>query len=156
EDEGAVADGSARAADFDLEREGERLEKRLRFLSTVARLWQIAARFLVRPGGGGQPPPPALLRAWPRTARANRGRLLALLDAIHGHALPEPSGDYDSLVEYDRRRVLKDQLLYAAIGTCLDTSLAIGALRGALARLGGPAEEAEADAPAWEPFVLRL
>ncbi len=131
--------------EFDLEHEGERLEKRLRFLSTVARLWQIASRFLA--GQGDK----AALGEWLSTARYNQQRLLALLDAIHAHQLPGPLGDYDSLVEYDRRRVLKEQLLHAAIGTCLDTSLAVGALRGALV-----AEGDDADAPAWEPAAIRL
>src|SRR5262249_37549326 len=67
---------------------------------------------------------------WLQTARANQQRLLALLDAIHAQQVPEPDGDYDSLVEFDRRRVLKEQLLYAAIGASLDTSLALNALRG--------------------------
>ena len=43
-DEGAVIGDGEPEAPFDLEEEGERLEKRLRFLGTVARLWRIAAR----------------------------------------------------------------------------------------------------------------
>ena len=77
------------------------------------------------------------LRDWLRTAQHNRRRLLELLDAIHNHPLPEPSGDHDSLVEYDRRRDLKEQLIYATIATCLDTSLAVGLLRGACGELSG-------------------
>ena len=69
---------------------------------------------------------------WLTAARENRGRLLALLDAIHIHPLPEPVGAFDSLVEFDRRRVLKEQLQQTVIGTCLETELAIGALEGAL------------------------
>src|SRR5262249_36340382 len=41
--EGPVLDGAEAQEAFDLEREGERIARRLRFLSTVARLWQIAA-----------------------------------------------------------------------------------------------------------------
>ncbi|MEI4927532.1 hypothetical protein Q8G50_33995, partial [Klebsiella pneumoniae] len=41
--EGPIADGGEVREEFDLEREGERLARRLRFLSTLARLWQIAA-----------------------------------------------------------------------------------------------------------------
>src|SRR3712207_7762485 len=37
---------------------------------------------------------------------------------------------FRSLIEFDRRRVVKEQLIYATIGTCLDTSLAVGSLRG--------------------------
>ena len=127
-DEGAVSDGAPTDV-FDLEEESDRLEKRLRFLSTLARLWQIAARFLVSSDASGFE---TILEGWLRNARQKRHRLLDLLDAIHSHTLPEPSGDYDSLVEFDRRRVLKEQLVYTTIATCLDTSLAVGALRGGL------------------------
>jgi hypothetical protein len=155
DEEGAVSDGGP-VEEFDLEREAEHLERRLRFLSTLARLWQIAARHLAGhgPGPGATPTPAHLevLRDWLATARGNRQRLLALLDAVHGHDLPEPSGDYESLVEYDRRRVLKEQLLHATINTCLDTALAANALEGVSGADQGPG----GDAPAWGPFALRL
>jgi hypothetical protein len=155
EEESAVADGQGRASEFDLEQEGERLEKRLRFLSTLARLWQIAARFLLTPRGEDEPEAPAEspLEAWLTEARGKQKRLGELLDAIHVHPLPEPGGDYDSLVEYDRRRVLKEQLLYTTIGTCLDMSLAVSALQGA----GHGDEKGEAPrVPGWEPLAIRL
>jgi hypothetical protein len=145
-DEGGLVE-SGPVEEFDLEREGERLEKRLRFLSTLARLWQIAARALSMDRGTD----PDATAAWLTEARSKQERLLGLLDAVHLHPLPEPPGDYDSLVEYDRRRVLKEQLLYTAIGTCLDMSLAVSALQGA----SGTAAPAEASAP-WEPHAIRL
>jgi hypothetical protein len=150
DDEGAVADGGP-VEEFDLEQEGGRLEKRLHFLSTLARLWQIAARTVsedLRAGRSWQQTP----NDWLRTARHNRHHLLTLLDAIHTHRLHEPTGDYDSLVEYDRRRVLKEQLLFGTIGACLDTSLAVSALQGAL---GEPAEASD-DTAEWEPFAIGL
>ncbi len=76
-----------------------------------------------------------------------------LLDAIHSHPLREPTGDYDSLVEYDRRRVLKEQLLFTAIGTCLDTSLAVGTLQGAAGETATRQDETASD---WELLALRL
>jgi hypothetical protein len=161
DDEGAVADGGGLPqGEFDLEQEGERLEKRLRFLSTVARLWQVAARFL----GGGRDPAGEIreaLRDWLTTAGRNGRQLLQLLDAVHGYDLPDPSGDYDSLVEYDRRRVLKEQLLYTIISTSLDTALAVSALRGILlpqgrAAEGEPVPEGLGARPVWEADALRL
>jgi hypothetical protein len=151
DEEGAVADGGGPVEEFDLEREGERLEKRLHFLSTLARLWQIAARTATEDRRAGQDWETAPT-TWLRIARQNRQRLLSLLDAIHKHPLREPSGDYDSLVEYDRRRVLKEQLLFTAVGACLDTSLAVSALQGA------SGESATEDSPAaeWEPWAIRL
>jgi hypothetical protein len=159
DEEGAVSDGGS-VEEFDLEQEGARLEKRLHFLSTLARLWQIAARTItedVRAGHEwGETP-----NSWLRTARDNRRRLLVLLDAVHTHPLREPTGEYDSLVEFDRRRVLKEQLLFMTIGACLDTSLAVSALQGAEvagAGAGQVASESRSDSatPAWEPFAIRL
>jgi hypothetical protein len=171
DDEGAVADGGGPREEFDLEAEGERLEKRLRFLSTVARLWQVAARFLAPPTWESEAESEsadearALLGGWLANARTNQGRLLSLLDAIHAHPIPEPSGEYDALVEFDRRRALKEQVLLTAISTCLDTALAASGLQGACARLderesGSAASESVAFdprfAPPWEPAALQL
>ncbi len=143
--EGAVVGGEEEAPDeFDLEAQAESLGRRLRFLSTVARLWQIAAR--------RTPVEPEMIAGWLETAQDNQRKLLSLLDSLHEHTIPQPLGSYDSLVEYDQRRVLKEQLLYTAIGTCLDTFLAVGSLRGALGKRGAE----EIDRPAWEPLILRL
>ncbi len=166
DEEGEVSDGGGPVEEFDLHREAERLEKRLRFLSTLARLWQIAARFLTvatlerklpAPAAGEESP----VTAWLATARHNQQRLLALLDAVHDFPVPEPTAAFDSLVEFDRRRGLKEQLLYAAIGTCLDTALAVSALQGASATLAGRAAPVTTQAPRpagpeWEPSALRL
>jgi hypothetical protein len=143
--EGAVSDGAPRDH-FDLEEQHEQLEQRLRFLSTLARLWQIAVRFV----GGGEESPAG---DWLVIARRNWQRLLELLDALQDHVVPEPTGDHDSLIEFDRRRVIKEQLIYATIGTSLDTALAIGSLRGALGLERGSHDP---DAPPWEQDAIRL
>jgi hypothetical protein len=162
--EGAVSDGGP-VDEFDLEQESGRLEKRLRFLSTLARLWQVAARFLAaaRADSPGSSEASTALAGWLATARENRHKLLTLLDAIHAYPLPDPGGAYDALVEFDRRRVLKEQLLYTAIGTCLDTSLAAGALHGALGAITDGEFEAEStgvssddDSPPWEGAAIHL
>jgi hypothetical protein len=158
DEEGTVSDGGGPLEEFDLERESERLEKRLRFLSTLARLWQIAARFLANtaqeatsPHGPESGP---VLPNWLATARRNQQRLLGLLDAIDAFPVPQPTGEYDSMVEFDRRRVLKEQLLYSTIGTCLDTALAVSALQGASARDRDRTPSQHA-AP-WEPSAIDL
>jgi hypothetical protein len=149
--EGELLDAGPRA-EFDLEAEGQRLEKRLRFLGTAARLWQIAARAA---RGGADPGERAeALAGWLARAQKNYQGLLALLEAIHEHPVPEPSGAYDSLVEFDRRRRLKEQLLDQTITTCMDTAFAVGALRGALGQ--GADQPAEGKRPAWEPMLLGL
>jgi hypothetical protein len=159
DEEGAVSDGG-QVEEFDLEPESDRLEQRLHFLSTLARLWQIAARTVTedaREGHSWEHTP----HDWLRTAQNNRQRLLALLDAIHSHPLREPTGDYDSLVEYDRHRVLKEQLLFTTISACLDMSLAVSALQGAVGSSGDAGEvvsapREESEEAAWESFAIRL
>ncbi len=75
---------------------------------------------------------------------------MQLLDTIFVRELPEPTGGYDSLVEYDRRRVVKDQLLYAAIGTCLDTALAVNALDDEDNETGTPSVRP------WNSYAVKL
>jgi hypothetical protein len=145
-EEGEVVEGGSRQ-DFDLEAEGEGLLERLRFLATVARLWQVGSwRGPVEAGQDGGQPSLAepirhglpdltteqveVLRQWLAAAQKNRHALLDLMDSLHAHPVPEPSGNYDSLVEYDRHRLVKEQLLSAVIATCLDTTMAIGIIRG--------------------------
>jgi hypothetical protein len=162
--EGAVAEGGEPQEEFDLEREGERIARRLHFLSTVARLWQLAARHdcqraTLSPSKSQEQR--ETFRLWLNTARENQQRLLMLLDAIGEYPVPQPLGSYDSLVEYDRRRQLKEQLLYTAINTCLDTSMAVATLEGAAgagasSRAAPAASHAGGERPAWEPVAVEL
>ncbi|MFL5241348.1 MAG: hypothetical protein ACJ8FY_04515 [Gemmataceae bacterium] len=160
--EGALADGPVSGEPFDLEEESSRLEKHLRFLSTVARLWQIAARFNLQADPSGDRSP--VLAAWLKVAQERQQKLLQLLDAIHAFPIPEPLGAYEELVEYDRRRIIKEQLIHHAIGTCLDNILALGALQGALRILEGKASEAAQSSSSaetlegtkWGPLAIQL
>jgi len=155
--EGPVAGDGAEADEFDLEAEGERLTDRLHFLTTVARLWHIAARR--EPDGGPTPERDEVLARWLTAARENRGRLLALLDAVHIHPVPDPAGAFDALVEFDRRRLLKEQLLHTVIGTTLETELAVGALEGALHGNGREPPVSATGSPyaaPWGPLAIRL
>jgi hypothetical protein len=159
--EGAVIDGEGPEKEFDLERKGERIHRRLRFLSTLARLWQIAAH-------QSEPEPTEssaladerreTLGQWLASARDNQQRLLALLDSLQEHAIPQPLGSYESLVEYDRRRNLKEHLLYTAIGTCLDTSMAVSTLEGTTGETpaAAPPAKGESRRPSWQRLVIRL
>jgi hypothetical protein len=151
--EGAVADGGSPPPDLDFEREAERIVKRLRFVSTTARLWQIAAwrgAGLARPEGFEE-----ALRAWLSVALDHQKKLSRLLESIFDHQIPEPMGSYDSMVEYDRRRLLKEHLLHTTVAAGLDTRLAAVAIRSALGAAEGHSPISQ-DAPEWEPLVHRL
>ena len=136
--------------DFDLLHEAERLETRLQFLSTLARLWNIATRCL-RSGPAGLPPSAlARIDSWLQRAEHNERELRDLLNNIHKHDVPKPSGAFEAMIEYDRRRSAKERLLNQVIATCVDHALAVGALHG----LSADQESAESDS--WEPIVLQL
>jgi hypothetical protein len=150
--EGAVADGQEFQEDFDLEVEGERLTRRLRFLSLVAQLWQLAARqALAVKGASLEADPRDALQGWQEQAQRNHQDLLLLLDAIQEHPIPEALGSHDSLVEYDRRRSLKEHLLYTTIGASLDSAMAVGTLDGTLGTTA-----LRPDRPAWEGPAIQL
>lgn len=155
--EGAVIDDGPAGPDFVLEEEGKRLEKRLRFLSTVARLWEIAARQVATMNGAVKSPAAEeAVAAWLARARANRQQLLALLNALHESPVPEPLGSHESLIEFDRRRLLKEQLLEASIGTCLDTTLAVHALASAAGDMLDAGPESGRSIPEWQPLAIQL
>jgi hypothetical protein len=156
-EEGMIA-GVMPAEDFDLDEEAQRLDNRLRFLGTLSRLWLIASR-----SSALSPPDPRrddVMAGWLKQARANQPALLALLQEINSHHVPEPTGSFDSVVEYDRRRVIKEQLLHTIINASMDTALAIGALQGAMGHVSPPPRpsptEGAAIIPTWEPHVIRI
>lgn len=143
----ALAEAGPDRDGFALDWQAELLEERLTFLTTVARLWQIAAR--ADAGGADRA---EVLGQWLLAARHDRDRLLALLDAVHDLPIPEPIGTQEALVEYDRRRVLKDNILGIAIGAGVEMTLAVYALRGVLPETEGMGP----DEPAWGPATVRL
>lgn len=143
---------------FELEAEADRIGKRLRFLSTVARLWQIAAYVAAQSGFGPivEQEKDTTLGGWLATGRRNIGRIEALLDAVGAQPIPPPLGSYDSLVEFDQRRVVKEQLLYMTIGTCLDMQVAVGGLAGALGMEAQLTTVAGEEGPIWEQDAINI
>jgi hypothetical protein len=151
--EGEVLEGGPQR-DFNLEFEAERLEQRLRFLATLARLWTVATHLPVDGDESRAREMQLAAGSWLTDARRNYHALLALLDAVHNHPIPEPLGSYDSLVEFDRRRGLKERLLGTVLETCLDTALAAGALQSRVSEQRGEAPPARR--PKWEPLLIDL
>jgi hypothetical protein len=153
--EGEILGFETRQQPFELEQESDRLEVRLRFLATVARLFHLGSRNLTAgPGKEADDAAREIIHGWLARVRRNRQDLLALMDAVHKLPVPAPSGSYDSLVEYDRRNVIKQRLLTVVIGNCLETTLAAGSLQGMAQRAGDA--EVQGEGPPWEPALLRL
>jgi hypothetical protein len=160
--EGSLADEPVSSEPFDLEEESPRVTEHLRFLSTVSRLWVIAARH--DPSSAEVPERSAVMKTWLATAQDRQQKLLQLLDTVYAFPVPEPLGAHEDLVEYDRRRVVKEQLVYTAISTCLDNMLALGALEGALraSKAQQPTTQSTdviepgLEEPKWGPLVIEL
>ncbi len=108
--------------------ESKRVADRLAFLATVARLWKMAAvnRSLdsIRQESipAAQSGRLAVIGRWIKQAQHNQERLLALLAEVKGFAIPLPSGDHDSMIEYDRRRMTKESLLERIVTTTVETA----------------------------------
>jgi hypothetical protein len=131
--------------------EAERITGRLTFLGTLAELWKLAAVVSAapasgptgapgkRPAGGSEPQPASssapsaerdqVLAAWLQQATTNRARLLKLLSAAGRYPIPPPRGTHESLVEYDRRRGIKEMLLEQIIAICVETADAARVIR---------------------------
>lgn len=117
-------------SDDELMAVSRRLGLRLSFISSVARLWQQAASFALAEGQRGDEFREVISR-WIQQAADNRARLRELLDDVVALPLPTPSGDHDSMVEYDRVRLIKESILEQGIATSVDVSDAIRILAAA-------------------------
>jgi hypothetical protein len=119
--EGSLIEEFTDGTEFELEEEAQRLGQRLEFLSTIARMWrQVAIAWRIDSSGSSERG--ELLESWCQQAMANYEQLLDLLEAIHRYPISAPSGSHDSMVEYDRQRMIKDSLLEHVISTCVETA----------------------------------
>jgi len=109
------------SSDDELMGESKRLGERLSFISTVAALWQHAVTIHV-PVHSKDPERIGVVRRWIDHAAMNRDGLRRLLDAIDAYQLPTPTGDHDSMVEYDRVRLIKESMLETVIAASVDVA----------------------------------
>jgi len=128
--EGDTLDEDGPTTDYELDHEARRLAMRLDFLGTLARLWQRAATLAIAPDEAGLD----VLRDWLRQAGENRRRLLDLLTTVQAFRVPAPSGAQESLVEFERRRMVKDALSSRVVAAYVATA---AAQRAILATAGG-------------------
>ncbi len=126
--EGEMLEGGADPTDFELVGESDRIVGRLTFLSTLARLWKLAA-VASMPDAKDEPlsdedvrQRDAVLAGWLAQASSNHRRLTALLGTVHRFGIEPPDGTHEAMVEYDQRRSVKEALLEEIIGTCVETS----------------------------------
>ena len=72
-----------------------------------------------------------------------------MLDGLHELRIPEPVGGFEDVMEYDRRRMLREQLAEAIIETALETGRAVRLLGSVTGR---QLEPFEGDPP-WAPLA---
>ena len=114
---------------FDLEEVADELEVRLEFQEIIGRLTRLAARLM--PQAGELPAKVAeRLGDWQTECVARQEALMGLALAVHGQELPAPSSaDVDALMNFERRRSLRERLTLGAINSTLEQQMASMALR---------------------------
>jgi hypothetical protein len=118
-----IFEGGA-AEEDGLAHEAEYLANRLAFHITLARLWRICALTPIRAApvdSAAATERSAALDQWAKQANVNRRGLLNLLEAVNDYRIPLPLGDHESMLDYDRRRVVKESLLEQIITTVVET-----------------------------------
>jgi hypothetical protein len=121
-------DTGGEPTDFELVEEAERIVGRLTFLATLAQLWKLAAVASFGtdlPAAEHEP----VLAAWLDQAMKNRQQLLELLSSVYRYRIPPPRGTQEALVEFERRRSVKEMLLEQIIATCVETGDAVRLIR---------------------------
>lgn len=156
---GLAEDEGPRQPEFPLAAEADRMEDRLRFLAAVARLWRTAATPDLWPASDTLAG--AALGDWFAAARRNQARLADFLAEVERVPVPDPTGGVDGVIEYDRRRVLKGNLLEVAAATAVETAAAARGLAALLSRsdeLAGPGGSIPPpdDAPPWDGLAVRV
>ncbi|MEX2317102.1 MAG: hypothetical protein WD669_08120, partial [Pirellulales bacterium] len=139
---------SGPATDFELEQEARRVGERLALLRSVASLWKQAV--LALEPSSAAPLPDETLRLWLDQADDNERQLLVLLRSISQRRVAAASSSRDSLLEFDRRRAIKESLVEKVVATLIETSDAARSMRAAL-----PADQPSAASDACMDDVLR-
>jgi hypothetical protein len=129
--DGNVFDPSQPSED-QLQAESKRIVNHLAFLDGLARLWKQVAVGVARQSVPAEKCR-AMMEQWYTQAAINRLQLIELGEAVHRRRIPRPSGGHDSMVQYDRQRMLKEMLLDRIISTCVDTADAARFILAALA-----------------------
>jgi hypothetical protein len=114
-----IIDEFTDGTELELEEEAQRLGQRLEFLSTTARLWRQTAIAWKMDAHDAERH--ELLENWCEQAMTRHEKLLELAEAVHQYRIPQPGGSHESMVEFDRQRMVKDSLLEHIIATCVET-----------------------------------
>lgn len=136
----SIYDPGGEETDYELEDEAHRLRERLAFLTTVARLWKHTA---IGWDAAASSHRLEQFDAWQHEAVTKYGQLVQLLEEVHKHRVPPPTASHESMVDYDRRRMMLETLIEQIITTCVEMSDA-----GRLLRAAGGVSQVTEGAPA--------
>ncbi len=142
--EGDMLDYGRHGEDFPLEWDSKRIQQRLAFLKTLAKFWKRTSVSFVAETEHSDVRMQTL-EGWSRQAAKNGTHLLQLLNEVHALKIPLASQSHDALLEYDRRRTMKDTLIEQIISATVETEDAWRLLQAASHR---PASAAQ---PEWLP-----
>ena len=140
------------ATDDEWEREWRRVQARMAMLEGVCRWRKLAVELAVAhdvPQGETS----ATFADWNRQTSVWERGLKQLLSSVQQQKIPKPLPTEESLIEYDRRRGLKDQVLHLVGQGLVDARLTSIWLRAAARDESGSAQPA---APEWERAVVAL
>ena len=127
--ESEMLEAGGEPTDYELEGESSRLAGRMAVLTTVARIWKTVALAAGRgivsleehAAAEDDADRPLIRRdtiaVWLRQAGVNRARLDQLIQTIERQPISASSASQEALIEYDRRRVIKETLLEKVIAT---------------------------------------
>lgn len=156
---GDTLDTGQSLGDSEFESISRQLEPRLKFLVTLAQLWQIAVTATCGPRDG-QPEDVGdvseaeleerrdVLESWQRRVAQLQTDLGQLLNSVWERQIAAPSGDHDSNVEYDMQLQTKFYLLHTIIATHVNCRIAERSLLCCL-----PVERAYQDMPEDERLI---
>lgn len=128
DDEGAVSEGP-KFAPLELEDEAQDLERRLHFLASSSKLWQIASYYLGSRTELNDEDRKALA-LWMDEAAVRLSRLRELADNLYSEVIPEPGSDPESMMEYERQLGVRDDLVMETISAIVETAIALGSMHG--------------------------
>ncbi|MDZ4818248.1 MAG: hypothetical protein SGJ20_04660 [Planctomycetota bacterium] len=116
-----MLESGTQPSEYELEGESSRLANRLSFLTTLARLWKLVALYSSRtPSDAAQPVASTdAVAGWLHQAATNRQRLGQLAQLIERQPLTASSSSHEALLEYDRRRIIKETLLEKIVATSI-------------------------------------
>jgi hypothetical protein len=114
-----------------LQRESKRQHDRLSFLAGLAKMWSVAAAHGAAHQIEADSRQPTIER-WLRHCQTSRRDLANLMRRIHRHRISPPSGDQESMIEYDRNRLIKELLIENVVTTGVEMANSARVMTAAL------------------------